>query len=734
MSEIRLTIDGKEVEVKQGATILEAAQSAGIYIPTLCYHPLLPSDGNCKLCIVEVEGRQDFPVSCITPAEEGMVVRTDTRTLRMLQKNTLKKIVAYHPCACLTCWRRQRCHPYDICLRNVEVTHRCVLCPANMNCELQRVSDFIGLVEEEFEYTWRNLPVYEEVFFDRDYNLCIGCTRCVRMCRDVKGVEAIKMVEGDGKIPAPHNDKSLKTSGCTLCCSCVEVCPTGALMDKMAEWEPGVKREEIISPCSFACPAGVDAPLYVALIHRGDYADALGVIRETVPFPGVLGRVCIHPCEQGCRRGALNQPIAIKALKWFAAEKGGEEWKKYSKKLPPTGKKVAVVGAGPAGLTAGYYLAKQGHSVTVFEALPTTGGMMRVGIPRYRLPDEALDAEINEIKNVGVDIKLNTRIDSVDTLLKQGYDAVFLGLGAHKGTTLGIEGEDLDGVMDGASFLRRASLGADVDLGDRVAVIGGGNVAIDSARTALRKGAREVTIVYRRTRAEMPASAEEVEAALEENIKILFLASPLKITREGARLRLTCQKMELGEPDASGRRRPVPVKGGESTLDFDSIIEAIGQIPDIPEKLGVKTGKGNVIVANPDTLETSAKGVYAGGDVVLGPASVIEAIAQGRRAASAIDKYLGGTGDISEVLAQKRKFNQCVGKDVEFQDRPLVHLKCVPVEKRVKNFEEVEMVYDEKTAVAEAQRCLQCAARRQMPSAPLSPVETMKVEEAKAGV
>jgi NADPH-dependent glutamate synthase beta subunit-like oxidoreductase/NAD-dependent dihydropyrimidine dehydrogenase PreA subunit len=740
MEELSITIDGKAIKTRSGLSILQAAESAGIYIPSICYHPDLPVDDSCKLCIVEIEGRDDFPLACSTPVAEGMKIKTDSPALRNQRRDALRKLLAKHPCGCLVCWRRERCKPYDICLRNVEVTRRCVLCARNGNCELQKVADYIGLEDKEFDYSYRNLPVYtDNPFFNRDYNLCIGCTRCVRMCKDVKGIGAIKMTgSGDDRIPGPSDDKSLKSSSCHLCCACVEVCPTGALMDKAAEWNPEVKRETITNPCSYACPAGVDAPLYVHLIAEGQYADALGVIREKVPFPATLGRVCIHPCETGCRRNELNKPIAIKFLKRFAAEKGGTQWREMSKKLPATGKKVAIVGSGPAGLTAGYYLAKLGHSVTIFEALPMAGGMMRVGIPRYRLPEDILNSEIDEILRAGIELKLNTRIESLDTLFEQGYNAVFVALGAHRGTNLRIEGENLPGVMDGATFLRKVSLGQKVELGSRVAVIGGGNVAIDSARTALRIGSTDITIVYRRTRAEMPASPEEVEAALEENIKILFLSSPVKISRVNNHLQLTCNKMELGEPDESGRRRPVVVKGGDFNLEFDAIIEAIGQVPDIPSQFGLKTTRNNTIEVDPQTLMTSKPGVFAGGDAVLGPASVIEAIQAGRCAASSIDKYLGGTGDISEKLAKRHQYTEKVPActvDPGFQDRDQAVMPCLPVEKRCGSFVEVELGFDEKTAVAEAMRCLQCAYRKQIRKAPVPPVQSKKqCEEAEISV
>jgi len=417
----------------------------------------------------------------------------------------------------------------------------------------------------------------------------------------------------------------------------------------------------------------------------------------------------------------LNEPISIKFLKWAAAERDDGKWQQRAKKSSPSGKKVAIIGAGPAGLTTGYYLAKQGHAVTVFEALPEPGGMMRVGIPDYRLPPAKLNAEIDVIRKAGVEIKLNTRIESTDDLFAQGYDAIFAAPGAHQGMKMGVEGEDTQGVFDGATFLREVNLGRKIDTGNRVAVIGGGNVAIDAARVSLRTGAKKVVIVYRRTRAEMPASPEEVEAALEEGIEIMFLAAPVRIDRTGKTLNLACIRMELGEPDASGRRRPVPIKGSEFTTEFDSVIAAIGQTPDIPEGFKLKLGRGNTIQASADTLATSNKGVWAGGDAVSGPASVIEAIAAGRKAASSIDKYLGGTGDISEVLAPPSELSPCVGKDDGFFKWGRAAMPALPVEKRSNNFEEVELGLSDEAAVQEGRRCLQCAVRCTITPTPLPP-------------
>jgi len=480
------------------------------------------------------------------------------------------------------------------------------------------------------------------------------------------------------------------------------------------EYEEHIKRHHcraavckglVTAPCSHTCPAGVDIPRYIRFIAEGKPAEATAVIREKIPFPSVCGHVCVHPCEAKCRRSELDESIAIRVLKRFATEHDTELWKLNSKVAPATNKQIAVIGSGPAGLTAAYYLAKLGHSVTVFEALPEPGGMMRVGIPDYRLPKNILKAEIKEIENIGVEIRTNTRVDSVESLFNEGYRAIFLAIGAHQGIKIGVEGEDSPKVKDCVSFLRDVNLGKEVRTGDRVAVIGGGNAAIDSARTALRLGAKEVTVVYRRTRIEMPASPEEIGEALVEGIKIYFLATPSRVTSRDGELQLECIRMELGAVDSSGRRRPEPIKGSEFSLSFDTIIAAIGQRPEIPDQFDLPIGRGNTIQVDPDTLATDREGIFAGGDAATGPASVIEAIAAGRQAAISIDKYLGGNGVIDETLAPSEGVVTPL-EEAEEERRP--QMPTLAVEQRLNSFSEVELSWSEETAIKEAKRCLRC--------------------------
>ena len=463
--------------------------------------------------------------------------------------------------------------------------------------------------------------------------------------------------------------------------------------------------ERLIARCSKACPAGVDVPRYVRLVGEGKLAEALAVIKQANPFPGICGRVCFAPCEEACRQGKQWEPISIRILKRFAYDNATYE---ESVAARPTHKRIAIVGSGPAGLTAAYYLAKLGHSVTIFEALPEPGGMMRVGIPPYRLPREVLDGEINMVKNLGVEIRTSTKVSSLDALFQQGYQAILVATGAHQGMKLGVEGEDHPKVIDCITFLMSVKLGKPVKLGKRVIVIGGGNAAIDSARTALRLGSKEVTILYRRTRSEMPASQHEVEAALQEGIKIEFLAAPTKVFSQDGAISLEAIRMKLGAPDASGRPRPEPIPGSEFRLDCDAVVAAIGQRPEIPEQFDLVTQRGNVLETDSKTLATSRTGIFAAGDVVTGPASVVEAIGAGKKAAISIDSYLGGEGllKVEGIKVKEPASRHTFLERLKERKRPVI--PAIPPAKRVTSFDEVERGLAKKTAMAEGERCWRC--------------------------
>jgi NADPH-dependent glutamate synthase beta subunit-like oxidoreductase/coenzyme F420-reducing hydrogenase delta subunit len=447
---------------------------------------------------------------------------------------------------------------------------------------------------------------------------------------------------------------------------------------------------------------------YVDLIAQGRIMEALQVIRDTNPFPSICAHVCTAPCETACRRGQVDKPIAIRALKRFAVEFGGDRMIQIEGETRHE-ERVAIVGSGSAGLSAAYYLRKLGYPVTIFEAYSEVGGMLRVGIPKYRLPREVLDAEVQRLIQMGVEIETSTSVVSLDLLFQMSYKAVFITVGAHQGLRLGIEGEESPGVVDGATFLRETNLGLKPSIGSRVAVVGGGNVAIDAARTALRLGAEDVKLLYRRSREEMPANSSEVEQATEEGIEILFLVAPTKLERRDAKLKLTCLRMELGEPDASGRRQPMPVKDSEFSMDFDTLITAIGQAPQIPDDFRLRIGRGSTIRVDPVTLTTNREGVFAGGDAVTGPATVVQALATGRQAAFRIDEYLQHRYPLVDKGEKEVLVGDLFPKTIE-AIRKLSRLEppILSPEERAREFEPVELVYDWGSAVNEARRCLRC--------------------------
>jgi NADPH-dependent glutamate synthase beta subunit-like oxidoreductase len=410
----------------------------------------------------------------------------------------------------------------------------------------------------------------------------------------------------------------------------------------------------------------------------------------------------------------MDQAIAIRMLKGAAVRYGAKAEPRIPAPALRTGIKVAVVGSGPAGLTAAYYLSRvKGHSVTIFEELPTAGGMLHAGIPRYRLSAEDLEHDLDIVRRAGVKIRTRARVESVEDLKRKGFDAVFLALGAQAPWGLDVEGGRLTGVMDCIGFLRRVAAGKRPKLGRRVGVVGGGNTAVDAARTALRLGARQVTILYRRSRDEMPANHAEIEDALAEGVKLEVLTIPKIVRRSHAGLLVTCQRMELGGPDETGRRRPLPIEGSEFDVVLDALLSAIGQFPAIPAKLGVEVdAKSGCIAVHPDVFATSVDGVFAGGDAVSGPASVVQAIAHGRHAAQAIDLYLGGNGDIRETLAPPEDLEGLADLAVETGARTRPKLLAAPVKRRIRGFERVERGYSRRTAIAEASRCLRCDLER----------------------
>jgi len=467
------------------------------------------------------------------------------------------------------------------------------------------------------------------------------------------------------------------------------------------------------STCRVACPARVNIKAYLGFIARGEFEKALSIVRETNPLPGICGRVCTHPCESECRRGDYDEPVAICALKRFIADYELKHRKIKIEPIPRTKKeKVAIIGSGPAGLTCANDLIRMGYGVTVFEELPVAGGMLVSGIPAYRLPRDIIQSEIEDIVRLGVEIKTNTRIEDPEGLLKEGFDAVFIAIGAHKGLKLKIPGEDeFKGIVDCITFLREVNLSKPKRPGNRVIVIGGGNSAIDSARSALRLGCEEVYIVYRRSRKEMPAAEEEIEAAEAEGVKIHYLAAPVRILgRRGRVVGVECTKMRLGEPDASGRRRPIPIEGSEFVIDCDFIIAAISQRPDLSFlKKGhrFKITRWDTFEVDEETLATNIPGIFAGGDAVTGPNTVIDAIAAGHTAARSIDRYLRKL-PLKEEPRVPFSEQELALTELIPERKGRIRPRTIPLTRRRRSFAEVELTLTESEAIEEAKRCLRC--------------------------
>jgi NADPH-dependent glutamate synthase beta subunit-like oxidoreductase len=542
---------------------------------------------------------------------------------------------------------------------------------------------------------------------------CLGLGDCVRACQ----FDALKM--GPEGLPVVDREK------CVGCGLCEQVCPKAIMQVSTASQRilHFNQFDDRLAPCRQTCPAEIDIPKYIDQIGQGDYEGAVNTIRERNPLLLACGRVCPHPCEVNCRRGIEDDPVSINQLKRFAADYEMNSGKRLPVAVaPPTNKKVAVVGGGPAGLTCAFFLRRLGHQVTIFEAMPKFGGMLRYGIPEYRLPKKVLDWEIEGILNLGIasltDVKFGYDFD-LGSLVAGGFDAVFLGIGAWRDSSLRVDGEQLQGCYTGIDFLSRLAGGEPIPVGRSAVIIGGGNTAIDCTRNLIRLGVKEVSIVYRRTRNEMPANPVEIEAAEAEGVKFQFLAAPVRVIgdEDGKATHLEYLKMELGEPDASGRRRPVPIEGSETLLETDMVITAIGQSPDISfteevktRLAELKTTRWSTIDVDPATLQSSIPYLFAAGDAATGPSLVVDAIGGGRRAARSIHQYvmgqpvIAGNEELQKNLISETIFDEVQGI-IKSQRAPMPEL---PVSERIQSFVEVDRVLTEQAAHEESNRCLNC--------------------------
>ena len=567
MSEIKLTINGKECVGKKGQTILQVAEANGIDIPTLCHNENVKHYGACGICVVEAANSPKLMRSCSTMAADGMVINTESARVVQARKIALELLMSDH--------------------------------------------------------------------------------------------------DGDCR-----------------------------------------------GPCMLNCPAGTDCQLYVKKIAQGDYHGAVETIKEKLPLPASIGRVCPHPCETACRRKMVEEPISIAFLKAFAADKDLASENPFKADIAPeTGKKVAIIGGGPAGLTAAYFLRRKGHAVTIFESMPKLGGMLRYGIPEYRLPKAVLDQEIAAIEAMGVQMVPNFRVgvDAAFETITANHDATVVAIGAWKSMGVGCPGEELEGVWGGIHLLREIALGNRPNIGEKVCVVGGGNTAMDACRSAVRLGAKEVSIIYRRTLDEMPAEKIEIHEAMEEGVTFRFLRNPAEILGEDGKVKaVKLQVMELGEPDASGRRSPVAVEGKFEILEVDSVISAIGQKV-LPEGFGaLELNRRGIIAADEATFRTNLEGVFAVGDATnRGAGIAIAAIGEANKAADVVDSYLKGN---QVPYCAPYYSERVVTPDMltAYKKKARAEMPCKPAEVRIKDFNEMNLGFTEEQAIAEATRCLEC--------------------------
>ncbi len=597
----------------------------------------------------------------------------------------------------------------------------------------------VYLVERETTIGGHMLQ-FDKTFPTLDCAACIGTPKMVEVAQDpnIELMSYSEVVEvsgyvGNYTVKVRRKPRYVKEGVCTGCGECVNVCPVSV----DSEWDESLQTRKAIyrsfpqavpitycidkkdrAPCVVACPAGVNVQGYVQLIGQGKYREAVSLIMERLPLPGVLGRVCPHPCETQCRRMDVDEAIAIRDLKRFAADQVDFGLLPLPE-IEDRDEKVAVIGSGPAGLSVAYYLRRKGYQITLFEALPVLGGMLRVGIPDYRLPPAMLDREIDFLLRMGIEARPNTRFGTDMTLAdltNEGFSAVFLGIGAHGSFDLGIPGEkDTPGMLDAVGFLRDINLGRSTDMGKSVVIVGGGNVAIDAARAAKRLGADDVTVVYRRTEKEMPAYPEEIEGALEESIRFRYLTAPVRILQNNGRVSgIECIETDLGPPDESGRRRPVPKGGSEFVISCDTVIPAIGQTTDqswAAEVPDLNWTRRSRLAVHPLTLQTSLPHVFACGDAVTGPASVIEAVGAAHKAVASIHRFLNG----EDVVAGAQAEAEAAAFGQDWQEIPANTAKKTRIRSRSQDpaqraatFEEVDLNFSEDDARKEALRCLNC--------------------------
>ena len=709
MGKISLLIDGTQIQAEEGMSVLEAALSAGIYIPHLCSHPDLPATGGCKMCVVEIDGEAAPVSSCVTEVREGMNVKTKSDKLTQLRKIALELIMAGHP-------------------------HDCTGCRAYGNCELQAMWQYLGVLharmKDEFpEKQTLKIGTGTPVII-RENDRCIQCGRCVRACNSLRKVGAIDyQKKGLETYISTPNDLPLNQTDCRFCSACVEVCPTGALIDMEGLFREDLPREQSLVPCRAECPAHTDIPAYLRLIAEGKYSEAVGVIREKLTFPHALGYVCNNRCETGCKRKMVNDPLSIRNLKRFAVENDKDQsWKEQyiTPKKPRTGKKVAVIGGGATGMTAAYYLNHLGHDVTVFEAKKIAGGHMTSGMPEYRIPTQDVLDEIQVIVDSGVKLECNHPIKNAAEL-KKDYDAVLVAIGTSVGKKLMyLPGATFKQVYSALDILQAQRLHQEIDLGETVNIIGGGNVAFDVAGTLIRMG-KTVNVVCLEKDASQ-ASAEERDLALEEGVNLFDSHSNEAILgTEDQVTGLQVHKINTFyfHPETRALVEDA-IPDSTYTIPCDSIVFAAGQVTGLTEEFGLELNRFGYPI-DPKTgkseFTTSVEGVFAAGDVITGTKFVIDAIASARECAELMDKYLGGDGNIDEVLVD-RTLNPEIGTIENFASLPREELGIRGAGERKNDFAPIFTGFTCEQGQCEASRCLQCDLR-----VPIQKVENFNAYE-----
>ena len=676
MGKFSFQIDGRELTAYEGQTVLEAALEAGIFIPHLCHHKDLPDIGGCGLCVVEIGGRTVR--ACLTKAEPAMQVVSRSEKLDHIRNVAVGLMLAGH-------------------------IDDCNSCPKYLKCEFQMLIQSIGATVGDLRKTSRDLlPDTGNPLIIRDMDRCIACGRCVRACADIRGVAALTYADdARGRKQVVTKAANLRESDCRFCGACVEVCPTGALRDKEGVFAEAFCKGEMLVPCSYECPAHLDIPEYIRFIRQGDDLHALEKIMEKAPFPRSLGNICMKFCENKCRRQYLDGSVAICSLKRYAALNGCDGLKADLHPAALNGKRIAIVGAGPTGLTAAWLLRMKGYAVTVWEKLPEPGGMMRYGLPEYRLSLDELRADIDTLLSIG-GIELLCGREIRDRAELDGFDAAIWCGGAQAGVRLPLAGADCGGVLVGLDFLRSVRLGQIPEIGKKVLVLGGGDVAYDCARTAIRLGA-EAAVCCVEPEDKMTCTEHERTDGAEEGVQVLAGRTFERVlSSDGHVCGLECKRVSSFAFDAAGRLTVEKDDASLHTVECDTILFAVGQKVIIPDAMGIPVdAKGRAVPGGT---------ILCAGDAVTGTSSVAQAVAWGQRAAAEADRLLGGDGEIIPQIAPKQAKSPAIADNCFFNALRDAGM-TVSAEERTLSLKPYVKPLEKDSAVEQSSRCLQCDLR-----------------------